>query len=88
MHKVRMRVKSVAGYCSAGYKEGDSLIFEEPNIIPETPGHICYYAIPSFITYLNAFVRDTDEKDWINKLTVLQCPDAKNTVVFEVERLT
>lgn len=83
-----MRVKSVAGNCSAGYKEGDSFIVEEPNIVPESPGHFCYYAIPSLITYLNAYVRDTPEKDWINKLSVLQCPDAKNTVVFEVERLS
>lgn len=85
-YKARLTVKSVGGYCSAGYKVGDRFVTDGTTIrVEEGPG-ICLYAIPSLTPYLAAFCRETAPSDWINGLSELQCPDSRNTVVFAVER--
>ena len=85
--RVRLTVKSVAGRCGAGYKAGDSFMVEGANIVGEKGQGICLYAFPSLAPYLAAFCRETPASDWINNLTQLQCPDARNTVLFALERL-
>jgi len=85
--RARVTVKSVAGYCSAGYEVGDSFITDGVTAQVEKGKGICVFAIPSLIPYLTAYCRETPESDWINNLSQLQCPDATNTVVFSIERI-
>ncbi len=88
MADVKLTVKSVKGYCSAGYKVGD--YFHVKNGIMVEPGKplgICMYALPAFLPYLTAYCRETSPKDWINSLKELQCPDSTNTVIFSIERV-
>jgi uncharacterized repeat protein (TIGR04076 family) len=84
--RIEIKVKSVKGFCSAGYKEGDILSYCEPNITSIDDKPICIYALSGLIPYLTAFGRKTDENDWINELRELQCPDSTNTVVFSLQR--
>jgi uncharacterized repeat protein (TIGR04076 family) len=87
MYEVEIEVKSVKGYCSAGYKEGDKIVIGESGIdISRTNCNICIYAISSLIPYITAFSRETSEDDWINMLEELQCPDSANTVTFKMSR--
>lgn len=86
MYRARVTVSLVKGDCAAGYKEGDSFEFEDPLLkFPEGKG-ACIYAIANLIPYLTAFVRESEPEDWINRVVELQCADAKNTVVFRLER--
>lgn len=88
MSDVKLTVKSVKGYCSAGYKEGDHFFIRKGIMIePGKPQGICMYALPALLPYLTAFSRQTPETDWINSVKELQCPDSKNTVVFGLERI-
>jgi len=86
-HKAKLTVKSVAGYCSAGYEVGETFITDGVTIKGERGQGICLYAIPSLTPYLAAFCRETPESDWINQLNELQCPDSTNTVKFSIERV-
>lgn len=85
---IEIKVKSVKGYCSAGYKEGDTLRYCEPNLTSIDGKPICVYALNGMIPYLSAFGKKTESSDWINSLNELQCPDSANTVVFSLKRVT
>lgn len=87
MKKIEIKVKSVKGYCSVGYKEGDTLIYSDPSITIGDCKQICIYALGGLIPYLTAYGRNTDSDDWINQLKELQCPDSTNTVVFSLKRI-
>lgn len=87
MYEIKLTVKSVKGFCSAGYKVGDYFVVKDGLMIePGRPQGICIYALPAFIPYLTAFCRKTPADDWINGKKELQCPDNDNTVVFGLER--
>ena len=85
--QARLTVKSVAGYCSAGHKVGETFITDGVTIRGEQGQGICIFAVPSFTPYIAAFCRETPESDWINQLSELQCPDSSNTVKFSIERI-
>lgn len=88
MFDIKCTVKSVGGYCAAGYKEGDHFYIRNGLFIePGEPKRICMYALPAFIPYLTAFCRETPENDWINMKKELQCPDNDNPVIFSIERI-
>jgi uncharacterized repeat protein (TIGR04076 family) len=88
MSDVKVTVKSVKGFCSAGYQVGDYFEVREGLMIAAgKPQGICIYALPALIPYLTAYCRETAPGDWINRKTELQCPDSDNTVVFGLERM-
>lgn len=88
MYDVKCTVKSVAGYCSAGYKPGDFFVIKDGLMIEGgIPKGICLYALAAFLPYLSAYGRKTDPQDWINMKRELQCPDNDNTVIFSLERV-
>jgi len=88
MHKVKLTVKSVKGYCSARYKAGDYFYIENGlMVVPGKPEGLCMYALPALLPYLTAYCRETPENDWINFKKELQCPDNTNAVIFGLERV-
>ncbi|MFZ5632029.1 MAG: TIGR04076 family protein [Bacillota bacterium] len=86
MKELEMEVKSVKGYCSAGYRAGQRLLFKDPLVIPEDGSPLCLYALSAMFPYLTAACRQTPAEDWINLVQELQCPDSANTVVFAIRR--
>lgn len=88
MYDVKCTVKSVKGYCSAGYQLGDSFYLKDSVMIEAgDPKGICVYALAGMIPYLTAYCRMTPQEDWINMKKELQCPDNDNAVIFEIERI-
>ena len=87
MYQVRVTVKSVKGFCAAGYKPGDFFTIDRSVILtPGEPKGLCIYAIGALLPYLTAYCRETSSDDWINLKRELQCPDNSNTVIFGLER--
>lgn len=84
---LELEVKSVKGYCSAGYQIGQKFFFEDPLVIPKDQAPLCLYALSAMFPYLTAACRQTPAGDWINSVMELQCPDSANTVVFAVNRV-
>lgn len=88
MYDIKCTVKSVKGFCSAGYNAGDYFYVKDGLMIEAaTPKGICMYALPALLPYLTAYCRETPEGDWINTVGELQCPDSANTVIFGIERI-
>ncbi len=88
MFDAKLTVKSVKGYCSAGYKVGDFFNIKGGLMIEAgKPQGICMYALPALLPYLTAYCRETSPNDWINLKQELQCPDSSNTVIFGLERM-
>jgi len=88
MYDVRCTVKSVKGFCSAGYKVGDHFFIRDGLMIEAgEPKGLCMYALPAFLPYLTAYCRETPADDWINMKKELQCPDNDNAVIFTLERI-
>lgn len=88
MHTVKCTVQSVKGFCSAGYKVGDTFYVKQAFIVEaKEPKTICLHALSAMTPYLTAYGRHTDEEDWINRKKAFQCPDNTNSVVFSVERV-
>jgi len=87
MYNIKCTVKSVKGFCSAGYKVGDYFFIRDGVLIEaEKPKGLCMYALPALLPYLTAYCRETPDSDWINRKKELQCPDKDNTVIFGLER--
>jgi uncharacterized repeat protein (TIGR04076 family) len=88
MYDIKCTVKSVKGFCSAGYKVGD-YFFIKDGVMIETGNMkgLCMYALPALLPYLTAYCRQTPEGDWINMKKELQCPDNTNAVIFGLERI-
>jgi len=88
MSDVKVTVKSVKGFCSAGYKPGDFFMLRDGLLIEAgKPAGLCIYALPALIPYLTAYCRETPPEDWINNKQELQCPDNDNAVIFGLERV-
>jgi uncharacterized repeat protein (TIGR04076 family) len=87
MADLELTVESVKGTCSAGYRTGQKLFFNDPLIVPQDNTPLCLYALSAMFPYLSAACRQTPPEDWINSTEELQCPDSANTVVFSIKRI-
>jgi len=83
---IKIRIKSINGKCPVNHQVGDTFYIKNHRIISECEGGLCLYALSAMTPYFTAYYRDTPEEDWINNKKELQCPDNKNTVIFEIER--
>lgn len=89
MFKIKVTVKSIKKDCSAGCKVGDVFYYDDGSIsVEDASTKLCAYGLSAIHPYLAAFCRQTPQKDWINSLEELQCPDAVNCVTYQLERLS
>ena len=85
LYRVKVTVKEVNGYCRAGHRPGDEVIFGDNEI----EGKICFDAMCSFISKVYAR-RYGASLPWLQEEdapALHACPDAANPVVFEIRRL-
>lgn len=83
---IKVCIKSIDGKCPVNHQVGETFHIKNHRIISEGEDGLCLYALSAMIPYFTAYYRDTPEGDWINNKKELQCPDSKNTVIFEIER--
>ncbi len=80
--KVRIFVKEIrGGECPLGFKKGDEFLVEGPTI----PSGMCAWAWQAIYPFVVA-LRFKGEIPWEKdrKRASICCPDANNTVVFEI----
>ena len=89
MHKLKITVERIDGYCSQPHLVGDSFTIEKGMIrIPEGK-HICMWALQSMMPLFPMFQRiEFKEGDWVSKEDQqIVCPDPKGLVHFRIERM-
>jgi len=87
MHKVKITVKSVKGFCSAGYREGDHFFIEGSKLTIPEGNHICIWALQSMMPVFPIFQeRDRLADDhWVKQVKQFSCPDPKGLVQYRLE---
>ena len=89
MHKLRITVERIDGYCNQPMLVGDSITVDGGKIrIPEGK-HICLWALQSMMPILPMLERTGTEKaDWAGKAGILfVCPDPQGLVHYRIERV-
>ncbi len=78
------RVIRQEGYCAAGHRVGDEIVFDGQTV----QGKVCIHALYSFLPKVFA-MRYGAEFPWLEDKDVAThaCPDAWNPVVFEIRRV-
>ena len=89
MPKVRAKVISQKGHCSAGQKVGDVIIFDWDT--HEIDGMICLHALYSMMPKIYALAHGGNvafaENEDGAKVARHACPDGYNPVIYELEFL-
>jgi uncharacterized repeat protein (TIGR04076 family) len=82
--KVILRVVSQKGVCQINHKPGDEIIISESGI----EGKICLHALYSILPKAFAVLYGA-KFPWLkdDQLPRHACPDCKNPVIFEIERI-
>jgi uncharacterized repeat protein (TIGR04076 family) len=89
MSKVRVKVISQEGHCSAGHEVGDEVVFDWDT--HEIQGRICLHALYSVIPKIYALAHDGNVSFAVSeegrRVARHACPDGYNPVIFELEKL-
>ena len=89
MVKVKATVISQKGYCSAGHKIGDEIIFDWN--AHEIEGKICLHALYSVLPKIYALAHGADvayaEAEDGSKVARHACPDGYNPLILELKIL-
>jgi uncharacterized repeat protein (TIGR04076 family) len=89
MSKVRVRVISQEGHCSAGQKVDDDVVFDWDT--HEINGRICLHSLYSMMPKIYALAHGADVAFAVtedgSRVTRHACPDGYNPVIYEL-RLT
>jgi len=95
-YRIHVTVKEVKGYCTAGYRPGNSFEIEWFYIKPNQDVKICLHALNSMLTLLMPFIKGVSAKALgigeEDDIGYIQCPDPGEpytkggTVIFELRR--
>lgn len=85
MKNLIITVKAIGGVCDT-HKVGDCFRLEGGKLsFPGSNKHVCIYALSSLLPLLPAKQRNLDEpEDWLPKVDLVECPDPKGRVIFEI----
>lgn len=85
---LRITVERIEGRSVCGLKVGDSFEVTESSRIRIPPGqHFCIYALASVIPLLPPRQRRLAAEDWLERETLVACPDPDERVIMRVERI-
>lgn len=88
LYDLRVTVVSIEGRSVCGMEVGD--YFELTNSahlkIPEGK-HFCVYALNSVLPFLAAKQRVLTENDWLERDSLMVCPDPEERLIMRVERI-
>ena len=85
---LRVTVESIEGRSVCGMEVGDYFELTESSRvrIPEG-GHFCLYALQSVLPLLPAKQRRLPDEDWLERDTLVCCPDPEERLVMRIERI-
>ena len=85
MKNLIVRVAAIGGVCDT-HKVGDCFRLEGGKLsFPAENRHVCIYALSSLLPLLPAKERNINEpEDWLPGVQLVECPDPKGRVIFEI----
>ncbi|UCF94487.1 MAG: TIGR04076 family protein [Desulfobacterales bacterium] len=91
MHRLKITVEKIEGYCNLPMLVGDSFTIEDRGQIVIPPGKFaCLWALQSMMPIFPLLQRtETQKGDWSRQSRqVFVCPDPKGRVHYRIERIT
>lgn len=85
---LRVTVERIEGRSVCGLEVGDYFELTESSRVRIPEGkHFCLYALQSVLPMLPAKQRKLPDEDWLERDTLVCCPDPEERVVMRIERV-
>lgn len=87
LYDLRVVVDRIEGRSVCGMKVGDSIdLVESSRLRLPDGGHFCIYALQAALPLLPAKQRDLPAGDWLERDSLVACPDPDERLIMRIER--
>ena len=88
LYDLRVTVHAIEGRSVCGLEVGDYFEVTESNRLRLPDGkHFCIYALSAVLPLLAAKQRELAENDWLERDTLVACPDPDERLIMRIERI-
>lgn len=88
IYDLRITVVEIQGRSVCGMQVGDYFELTESSKLRIPPGkHFCIYALNSVLPFLAAKQRILAANDWLERDSLVVCPDPEERLVMRIERV-
>ena len=88
LYDLRVTVHAIEGRSVCGLEVGDYFEVTESNRLRLPDGkHFCIYALSAVLPLLAAKQRALAENDWLERDTLVACPDPDERLIMRIERI-
>lgn len=88
LYDLRVTVDAIEGRSVCGLAIGDYFELTESSRVRIPDGkHFCLYALQSVLPLLPAKQRLLDANDWLERDTLVACPDPEERLIMRIERI-
>ena len=88
LYDLRVTVEAIEGRSVCGMQVGDYFeLTESAKLRIPTDKHFCIYALQSVLPLLAAKQRDLAADDWLERDSLIACPDPEERLIMRIERV-
>ena len=88
LYDLRITVHEIHGRSVCGLQVGDYFELTESSRVRIPDGkHFCLYALQSVLPLLPPKQRQLDANDWLERDTLVACPDPEERLIMRIERI-
>lgn len=88
LYDLRVTVTAIEGRSVCGMRVGDYFELTESSKLRLPPGqHFCIYALAAVLPLLAAKQRQLAANDWLERDSLVACPDPDERLIMRIERL-
>jgi uncharacterized repeat protein (TIGR04076 family) len=88
LYDLRVTVVAIEGRSVCGLQVGDYFELTESSRLRIPDGrHFCIYALQAVLPLLPAKQRLLDANDWLERDTLVACPDPDERLIMQIERI-
>jgi uncharacterized repeat protein (TIGR04076 family) len=88
LYDLRVTVAAIEGRSVCGLQVGDYFELTESNKLRLPDGkHFCIYALSAVLPLLSAKQRHLAQHDWLERDSLVACPDPDERLIMKIERV-
>ena len=88
LYDLRVTVEAIEGRSVCGLQVGDYFeLTESAKLRIPADKHFCIYALQSVLPFLAAKQRDLAADDWLERDSLVACPDPEERLIMRIERI-
>ena len=88
LYDLRVTVVAIEGRSVCGLQVGDYFELTESSRLRIPAGkHFCLYALQAVVPLLTPKQRILDPNDWLERDTLVACPDPEERLIMHIERI-